>query len=273
MAFRPPLPGDAVEAPAGPLRRVLAAVRPILSGPFVRTWLRLRRLRLFFAPIDRGTFERDPFKALKCKEDAGYRCRACGAGHPVEAAHDVPLAFGGPDVLENMRCLCVRCHEAEDKVERRIRSIRNREVKDGVSDEMAAKWWSPVVRLKWWQKIGLLVFLAGLIDGRFWMFAAGGLVVATVGVWWVAKRGRKLSGRQRGPGIDGLTTFDKMKELQTTTGYDHFVTNRYYGWRRFWWQVRYVSIGACSAYLAGHFLISALGYLPTLASTTMGAFL
>jgi len=46
---------------------------------------------------------------IACVKDAG-RCELCGSKQNLEAHHIIPIAFGGPDVKENLICVCRVCH-------------------------------------------------------------------------------------------------------------------------------------------------------------------
>lgn len=64
--------------------------------------------------------------ARKAKARDGYQCQRCGvkgpprnpAGPPLVAHHKVPLAYGGPNTLENMTTLCKSCHDAVESLTR-----------------------------------------------------------------------------------------------------------------------------------------------------------
>jgi 5-methylcytosine-specific restriction endonuclease McrA len=46
-------------------------------------------------------------------------CAQCGSTWLMSAHHIIPRAEGGPDTLENVEVLCVRCHGRESAAERR----------------------------------------------------------------------------------------------------------------------------------------------------------
>jgi 5-methylcytosine-specific restriction endonuclease McrA len=46
-------------------------------------------------------------------------CVRCGGGHRLSAHHITPRVEGGPDALENLEALCVRCHGRASADERR----------------------------------------------------------------------------------------------------------------------------------------------------------
>lgn len=64
-------------------------------------------------------YYRDPEIKAWVLECANGRCEACGAGAPfllpdgnpyLEVHHMIPLAQGGPDIIENAVALCPNCH-------------------------------------------------------------------------------------------------------------------------------------------------------------------
>lgn len=70
-------------------------------------------------PTQTVTFERDSRVAAFALARAGGKCELCGedapfldaSGEPyLEVHHIIPLAEGGPDVVENVAALCPNCH-------------------------------------------------------------------------------------------------------------------------------------------------------------------
>jgi hypothetical protein len=45
-----------------------------------------------------------------CKQRSNYRCAICG-DHAIDAHHIIPLRDGGTNDLENLICVCRRCHQ------------------------------------------------------------------------------------------------------------------------------------------------------------------
>lgn len=66
------------------------------------------------------TFERSPSVVATTLQRANGKCECCGKPAPfnrksndtpyLEVHHKVPLADGGPDILENTEALCPNCH-------------------------------------------------------------------------------------------------------------------------------------------------------------------
>lgn len=44
---------------------------------------------------------------------AGWKCEKCGKAGRLEVHHKVRIADGGTDELENLQCLCRKCHFAK----------------------------------------------------------------------------------------------------------------------------------------------------------------
>lgn len=70
---------------------------------------------------------RDTLVALRVKQLHRYRCQICGetieladGSHYAEAHHIHPLGQDGPDVAENVLCLCPNHHVELDYMVRRI---------------------------------------------------------------------------------------------------------------------------------------------------------
>lgn len=51
--------------------------------------------------------------ARRVHERDQYRCQECGDWHELEVDHVLPLARGGPTVLENLQTLCGPCNRAK----------------------------------------------------------------------------------------------------------------------------------------------------------------
>ncbi|MFC3124328.1 HNH endonuclease [Pseudoroseomonas globiformis] len=79
-------------------------------------------------------FERDPLLSAIAKVRASFRCEVVGCVHPtfvskdgqpyVEVHHIMPLSQGGPDVLNNLACVCP-AHHREVHVGRASERITN----------------------------------------------------------------------------------------------------------------------------------------------------
>lgn len=245
-----PAPTLTVAAPPSP--PPLPIGKPRRPAAVVARRLRMRAAvwRRLLSPMTPDPPRNTALRAAVLRRDGGV-CRVCGV-LDLEWAADHPhaLFLGGADVMANLQTLCLDCHRIKTREETRLRAWRRRRLRLSVENRLR-RWWR---RLPPWARVGLAVWLVGMAaPDRWWKLSGVVLLFLTVGIWWLAKRARKLTGHQRGPGIDGLSTFDKRMELQTTTGYDKVVTSLHYGGRKRAWQTRYVGIGLAAVFLLGHF--------------------
>lgn len=229
-------------------------VRPVLTGPFVRVGLRVGALRNLSRPVVPGPFVRDPFLAVACKDEAGYRCSACGAGAPVEADHRVPLAFGGHDVGSNLQSLCIRphaggCHGAKTAWEMRVWRLRTQGRRGlllpGGSGLLAAL---RLMKPRWW--IATCLFVLGALWGAWWWCAAAGLAA---GIWGPPLLRSLLPAflrKPRGPGLDGRSTFDDGIEARRRGMLGDF-QKAGHTLREGGLTIRYALIGSTGMYFAG----------------------
>lgn len=56
--------------------------------------------------------------ARKYKEKQNFTCEKCGRKYPAKSKwlhvhHIVPLSKGGTSDIDNLQCLCHKCHKAE----------------------------------------------------------------------------------------------------------------------------------------------------------------
>lgn len=249
-------------------------VRPALSGPFVRVALRVGALRNLSRPVVPGPFVRDPFLAVACKDEAGHRCAACGAGAPVEADHRVPLAFGGHDVGSNLQSLCIRshaggCHGAKTAWEMRVWRLRT-QGRRGILLPGGSGLLGVLRLMPLWVKVGFTIFSLGLLTGgRFGWYAAGVLTALAVGPLVLRQMAMKvpvlrLAVRPKGPGLDGIQNWDAKQEREAAArGFRGWFTGAYYGGKTqvAWTRLRLVAMA--SVYVAGW-------VLPMLAPKALG---
>ncbi|MBA3689516.1 MAG: HNH endonuclease [Chloroflexi bacterium] len=237
-------PSCGSSAPPSAVLRIARAVRPVATGPFVRLALRAEALRNLGRPIVNGPFYRDPFLAAEARARDERRCRACGAGAPVEVDHRMPLMYGGEDELGNLRCLCLACHRAVTGFEmgiwraRRRQRIAARDAPGGYG-LLAALRLAPL-----WLKVGLVLLVAGYLTGPRWGGYA--LVVLTAAIAgptalrWLATKVPLLSlaVRPRGPGLDGVNNWDAEVEQDAARPgtFRHAATRATYGVKQglFW---------------------------------------
>ena len=57
---------------------------------------------------------------------SGFRCERCGQPGRLEVHHKIRIADGGADELDNLECLCRRCHFAEHESKPRSNRTRKR---------------------------------------------------------------------------------------------------------------------------------------------------
>lgn len=250
------------DGPPSAFSRFVTAARPVLTGPFVRVVLRVRALRNLFRPVVPGPFVRDPFLAVACKEEAGHRCAACGAGAPVEADHRVPLSFGGHDVGSNLQSLCIRphgggCHGAKTATENRVRHLRTQGAR-GVALPGVSGLFGVLRLMPLWVKVGFTIFSAGLIlGGRFGWYVVVLLTAATTGplvLRWLAMKVPvvNVAVRPRGPGLDGISNWDaRIEQEGAGRGFRGAFTRRWYGGRTAlaWTRIRLAA--ASATFIAG----------------------
>jgi 5-methylcytosine-specific restriction endonuclease McrA len=62
---------------------------------------------------ERGSTHASRLRRYKVLERAGYVCFYCGAGGADVADHAQPLALGGSDTEDNLRCACRPCNSAK----------------------------------------------------------------------------------------------------------------------------------------------------------------
>ncbi len=249
-------------APQSAVSRFARVVRPVATGPAVRVALRLGSLRNLARPVVPGPFVRDPFLAVACKADAGYRCQACGAAGPVESDHRIPLAFGGIDSPANLQALCIRphsggCHGAKTAGEMRAWRLRTRG-KVGVTLPAVSGALGLLRLAPAWVLIGLVLFLLGRVTGGWWggyaLAALAVLMFGPVVMRMIAMKIPLLSlvVRPRGPGLDGIQNWDgKLEELAGGRGFRGFFTRWWYGGRSglAWTRIRLAT--ASAVYIAG----------------------
>lgn len=100
------------------------------------------------------TFDRDPLIVAIAKKRAGHACEVPDCRHPpfrdrrgqtyCEVHHIHPLADGGPDVLDNLVCLCPAHHveahlgEGRDRLRRVFQRVRSTALVEDISSATAA---------------------------------------------------------------------------------------------------------------------------------------
>lgn len=64
-------------------------------------------------PRRKGALPPARYRALMLSvyERDGWRCRQCGSRRNLTPHHISRRSQGGADVLENLVCLCLQCHE------------------------------------------------------------------------------------------------------------------------------------------------------------------
>lgn len=203
-------------------------------------------------------------------------CAACGLADDdprlFQADHIRPRWAHRPedprrdDPQANGQVLCLDCHAAKTGAEMWVWRLRARTRALFVLRPLTVNHRPAIVgaAVLWTLLLGGL-FLAGLVDGRWWAWAAGIVVFNTYVCAKIAQSYRRHFGHSRGPGLNALSDWD-MRLEQAAPGSDGWLARQVYGWvRPFGRRLRYWPVFCAVAYIAGtlalHAATRALGAL------------
>lgn len=186
-------------------------VRAVVTGPFVRTALRVYALRLVVGPVKEGRIYRDPRVVWQAQDKSTGRCRACGRAGQLNVHHVRDLWAGGADHPDNVVELCQRtgkpsCHGAYTQSAAMVRDFRRRigTYHDGTVPTPLRTVLGRIfaqVPTFYWPMIG--VALLGFLHGGWWWWVLPAWVL--LGPVWaitVAKAARRDLAPHPDRGVD-----------------------------------------------------------------------
>lgn len=183
----------------------------MVTGPFVRTALRVYALRLVVGPVKEGRIYRDPRVVWQAQDKSTGRCRACGRAGQLNVHHVRDLWAGGADHPDNVVELCQRtgkpsCHGAYTQSAAMVRDFRRRigTYHDGTVPTPLRTVLGRIfaqVPTFYWPMIG--VALLGFLHGGWWWWVLPAWVL--LGPVWaitVAKAARRDLAPHPDRGVD-----------------------------------------------------------------------